>query len=289
MCIIASFTRAHARAHLSETLQFVRESATSQPHGLTLLTQDTCYRAMTTKFSISTASTLLTAWAMGDEGGDRIWLHFRWGTGGSEVLAHTHGWQVPHGPGEGWFVLHNGILSGDHADSRPVDSMAIWDVLHTEGPEAAVAWCQSQGYANVFLVHPASGAWLMTRSQTGSLYQSEDTAFDRAPSCYASVPLGAALLPVPHATHERFAPPSRAHQESWASVNQEKADVFDLCIDLDLCRDADDVVEVLEGYHVRSIDDPLLCEALCYVKRDEFVWRLVEKAFARRQDFQRTA
>jgi predicted glutamine amidotransferase len=70
-----------------------------------------------------------------------------------------------------WIVQHNGILRSPESREYLVDSMYIAEVVRQHGIEAAKAYLTTnEEYANVFLVNPETGMYVVTRSVTNSLY-----------------------------------------------------------------------------------------------------------------------
>ena len=97
----------------------------------------------------------------------RMWLHSRMSTTDVKGVQGCHGFRTY----EGWLVQHNGVITAGTATRLPVDSMVIADILATHCVEDTVAWLHTNAsYANVFLVNPDNGEWVMSRSIQGSLY-----------------------------------------------------------------------------------------------------------------------
>jgi hypothetical protein len=95
------------------------------------------------------------------DGWSRMFLHARAATTTTVNLQGCHGF---HG-GNGWLVQHNGILKSSRADTYPVDSMLIADVLDTTGDvHLTIDWLQThEDYANVFFINPELGAYHVMR------------------------------------------------------------------------------------------------------------------------------
>ena len=96
---------------------------------------------------------------------DTAIIHQRYTTQGETNLTNTHLWQV-----DNMFYCHNGILESKDAAHFEVDSMLIGHHLKVGGIWEAIAFCQSEEYANTIIVDLESKFFWVSRSQDNSLY-----------------------------------------------------------------------------------------------------------------------
>jgi hypothetical protein len=96
----------------------------------------------------------------------RMFLHSRAATQGSRTLENTHGWVTK----DGTYYMHNGILQNAHSKSFAVDSQWIGHQLERRDINGAIKALQSEPYANVFFIHPASSWYCVYRSEVGTLF-----------------------------------------------------------------------------------------------------------------------
>lgn len=103
--------------------------------------------------------------ALDNEEWSRFFLHCRFATQGSRVLANTHGWDS-----NGVFVMHNGVLYDKNTAYFDVDSQVINYWIRVHGIDGAAEKLQGEPWANVFMIDPGTGVYLVNRSTDGSLY-----------------------------------------------------------------------------------------------------------------------
>jgi len=103
---------------------------------------------------------------------DQVIIHQRFTTQGEATLANTHMWQVGD-----FFYIHNGILMDDETSNHAVDSQLIGEYLQNGQVWDAIAYCQSEHYANVLIINPTEDTMWMTRSETNSLFTDGDGQF----------------------------------------------------------------------------------------------------------------
>jgi hypothetical protein len=96
---------------------------------------------------------------------EKVIIHQRYTTQGDPTLNNTHLWQV----GNFWYC-HNGVLSDKRADKVEVDSMVIGECLERGDVWEAISYCQSEDYANVFIVNLVEREFIVTRSKTNTLF-----------------------------------------------------------------------------------------------------------------------
>lgn len=139
----------------------IREDASANPHGMSLLLikEDGSASQLRT-FDVQLVLTVLrnSDWA-------RFFLHSRWSTQGEVNLQNTHGWEE-----DGVFYMHNGCLSHPDAGRHAVDSQLIGEWLRAGDRRHALASLEGEGFANVLLVTPEIGEYIVSRSVGGSLH-----------------------------------------------------------------------------------------------------------------------
>ncbi len=96
---------------------------------------------------------------------ETVIIHQRYTTQGDPNLNNTHMWQV----GNFWYC-HNGVLSSKRSAELEVDSMVIGECLERGDVWEAISYCQSEDYANVFIVNLIDKQFIVTRSKTNTLY-----------------------------------------------------------------------------------------------------------------------
>jgi len=95
---------------------------------------------------------------------ETVVIHQRYSTHGEANLSNTHLWQVGN-----YFYCHNGVLRDPDANKFDVDSQLIGFHLETN-PYEAIAYCQSEDYANTIIVGLEEKKIWVTRSKTNTLY-----------------------------------------------------------------------------------------------------------------------
>lgn len=95
---------------------------------------------------------------------ETVVIHQRYTTQGAANLSNTHLWQVGN-----YFYCHNGVLRDEDTNKYEVDSQLIGHYLETN-PWEAIAYCQSEDYANTFIVGLDEKKIWVTRSKTNTLY-----------------------------------------------------------------------------------------------------------------------
>lgn len=125
-----------------------------------------------------------------------------------------------------WIVQHNGILKSPMARHYMVDSMIIPEMIRSSGIEKTIKYLvEEESYANVFLINPLLGQYIVTRSETNSLYTDQK-------GNYSTNKVGTIEHPVPnrssHVHHHFFdkkKPPVYAryenHKEAIAALMAE--------------------------------------------------------------------
>ena len=96
---------------------------------------------------------------------EQIIIHQRYTTQGAANLANTHMWQVGD-----YFYCHNGVLRDKDCDKFAVDSQNIGAYLETDNVWDAIAYCQSEQYANTFIVNLEAKKIWVTRSLDNTLF-----------------------------------------------------------------------------------------------------------------------
>lgn len=102
---------------------------------------------------------------------ERFWLHSRYSTTTTKGLAGCHAF-TPH---NGEYVMHNGVLKSEGSRKLPVDSMMISELLRFMPPaEVAPYLIRNESYANVYIINPEKGTWIVSRSTGGTLFWDEN-------------------------------------------------------------------------------------------------------------------
>ena len=96
---------------------------------------------------------------------EQIVIHQRYTTQGAANLANTHLWQVGN-----YFYCHNGVLQSEDCVNFDVDSQNIGSYLETGTVWDAIAYCQSEDYANTFIVNLDDKKLYITRSEDNTLF-----------------------------------------------------------------------------------------------------------------------
>ena len=109
----------------------------------------------------TTISTLMTI----NDNWSKVIIHQRYTTGGAANLSNTHLWQVGD-----FFYCHNGVLKDERTLNYPVDSQLIGSFLQSGDVWDALAYCQSEPYANVFIANIEQREIWVTRSKDNTLY-----------------------------------------------------------------------------------------------------------------------
>jgi len=135
--------------------------ARANPHGSAALFinedgEHSLIRAM--DFEVILDMMVLTNW-------DTVVIHQRYTTQGASTLANTHMWQVGD-----FLYCHNGVLKSEESAAYRVDSNIIGAYLEDGNIWDALAYCQSEEYANVFIVNLVDKRLWVTRSQTNTLF-----------------------------------------------------------------------------------------------------------------------
>jgi hypothetical protein len=95
---------------------------------------------------------------------ERVVIHQRYTTQGETNIMNTHMWQVGS-----MFYCHNGILKSPEKDGFAVDSQLIGHYLES-GYWNGLQFCQSEEYANVFIVDIETRKMTVSRSKTNTLF-----------------------------------------------------------------------------------------------------------------------
>jgi len=135
----------------------------------------------------------------------RMFLHARAATTTSTGIFGCHNFSTvgfgrknPDKESSHWVVQHNGILHHKKSDLYMVDSMLIADFIAQKGiPETIDYLTEYETYANVFLINPETGEYIVTRAVTGSLHT------DNAGN-YSSQPVGSINIPVSLKTSREY-------------------------------------------------------------------------------------
>jgi hypothetical protein len=124
---------------------------------------------------------------------ERAWIHMRAATQGAARLSNVHAWSETTPEGEEIVVMHNGILRAAESSRFDVDSQLILAWLRREGLDETTEKLQGEPFANVFLVNLTDGYFVLSRSQSGSLYTDGEGA-------YSTNPVADITQPVAHQT-----------------------------------------------------------------------------------------
>lgn len=95
---------------------------------------------------------------------ETVVIHQRYSTHGEATLANTHLWQAGN-----YFYCHNGVLRDPDTEAYEVDSQLIGHYLKIN-PWEAIAYCQSEEYANTIIVGLDEKKIWVTRSVTNTLF-----------------------------------------------------------------------------------------------------------------------
>jgi hypothetical protein len=103
---------------------------------------------------------------------DQVIIHQRYTTQGAANLTNTHLWQ------SGKFLYcHNGVLQDEACSEFEVDSQLIGWYLEGGNVWDAIAYCQSEEYANVFIIDLEEKKLYVTRSKTNTLFTDGEGQF----------------------------------------------------------------------------------------------------------------
>lgn len=140
----------------------IRKDASTNPDGMCLMLVDKTgnYTRLQTKSTEAIISLIEdTPW-------ERFWLHSRFATKGRATLANMHGWI-----GRGVYVMHNGSIQHPLASKYAVDSQAIIGAIQVIGIlETLKNFLTKEYFANVFIIRPGAGDYVVHRSRGGDLY-----------------------------------------------------------------------------------------------------------------------
>ncbi len=96
---------------------------------------------------------------------ETVVIHQRYTTQGKANINNTHLWQVGD-----FFYCHNGVMRARESNQYPVDSQLIGNFLEDGNVWDAIAYCQSEDYANVFIINLEMKSIWISRSISHTLY-----------------------------------------------------------------------------------------------------------------------
>lgn len=155
---------------------------------------------------------------------DRVFLHSRLSTTSTDGIFGCHNFTTVGNGLESnvsngyWIVQHNGILKAPITRDYLVDSMYIAEVIRENGLEAGISYMRDiEDYANVFLINPITGKYVVVRSQTNTLYTDN---FGN----YSTNMVAAITQPVPHRSSHKhdhiFLKPKERRKPPTYSVDE---------------------------------------------------------------------
>lgn len=175
MCTIMTFDYATFTAHSETIVKQIESDAVRNSHGYALILSnfDPSKAIIIQTLDLSTILSALAVFPF-----ERFWLHSRYSTSSTKGLAGCHAF-TPH---NGEYVMHNGVLQHKGTRELPVDSMAISELLKFMGPKQVAQYlAMNEPYANVFIVNPEKGTWVVSRSQKGTLFWDGNANFSSSP------------------------------------------------------------------------------------------------------------
>lgn len=195
MCTIITVSRAFFEANKQDVLNRINSDGVSNDDGwgLVLLGDRPANTISVKSLELDTIKHLIenTKW-------NRMFLHARFSTTSTKGIFGCHNFTtVGNGLKENvkngsWIVQHNGILKSKESNNYLVDSMYIPEVLRLHGLRATKGYLTSnENYANVFLINPQSGMYVVTRASSGSLHTDGN-------GNYSTGVIGPINSPVPH-------------------------------------------------------------------------------------------